>query len=89
MINDCIKPPGIIKDYSKMTDNQLEVNVQKGYEKAILELARREGRILLYEMPDGTWAASAEGTISDGFASKDTARQWVYKQLEEKGWRRA
>lgn len=41
MINDCQSKESIIRDYSKLTDNQLEVNVQKGYEQAIEEKKRR------------------------------------------------
>jgi len=41
MINDCIPDKSIILNYHLMTDNQLEVNVVKGYQEAINEKARR------------------------------------------------
>ena len=43
MINDCKPEPGIIRDYFKLTDAQLEANVLRGYEEAIIEKKRREG----------------------------------------------
>ena len=42
IINDCQPEQSIIRDYTKMTDNQLEVNVLKGYEQAIEEKERRQ-----------------------------------------------
>ncbi len=33
MINDCKPEPGIIRDYFKLTDAQLEANVLRGYEE--------------------------------------------------------
>lgn len=86
MVNDCTPERSIIKDYTKMSDAQLAVNVSKEYDGAILELARREGRISLYEMPDGTWAATCEQLITDGFANKDAARAWVVQRLRDTGW---
>lgn len=41
MTNDCTPNESIIRNYHLMTDNQLEVNVIKGYEEAIIEKARR------------------------------------------------
>lgn len=45
MVNDCRPEQSIIKDYSKLTDNQLEVNVLKGHEQAIVEKKRRQNRL--------------------------------------------
>ena len=41
MINDCRPELSIIKDYTKLTDAQLEANVLRGYEEAIIEKKRR------------------------------------------------
>ena len=41
MINDCQPEQGIIKDYSKLTDAQLEANALRGYEPALAEKRRR------------------------------------------------
>jgi len=86
MINDYQSQPSIIKDYTKLTDAQLKANILKGYEEAILEQARRDKRITIYQMPDGDWAATAEGIITDGFKTKELAREWVKDKLRETGW---
>ena len=41
MINDCQPEQSIIKDYSKLTDAQLEANVLRGYEPALVEKRQR------------------------------------------------
>lgn len=78
----------IIQNWEKLRDWELQQLVDKDYEYAILELARRNGQLLLYDMPDGSWAASCEGTIADGFKNKEEAREWVYSRLEAKGWQK-
>jgi len=42
MKNDCQPEQSIIRNYSKLTDNQLEVNIQRGYKAAMEEKKRRQ-----------------------------------------------
>jgi len=39
------------------------------------------GDFHIYQMPDGTWGASIPGTITDGFATKEEALEWVRKRF--------
>lgn len=86
MLKQGIGIKSIIKDYTKLRDWELKLLVDKEYEDAMLEQARREKHILIYQMPDGDWAASAEGIISNGFSTKTAAQNWVKATLRKGGW---
>ena len=80
MINDCTPINNIIRNYSLLTDNQLEVNVSKGIEEAIIEKARRASIDKVYQMPDRTWTATTMGVIHNGFTGQEDAIAWVKSQ---------
>ena len=84
----------IIRDWSRLRNWEL-VELVNGRSRsmtpetqqlAIVELARRQGKVNIYQMPDGDWGAFAAGTISDGFSSQEGAMRWAaQKGNSEKG----
>jgi len=57
--------------------------VGESIDKDVIRESEGHQGILIYQMPQGDWAASATGIITDGFRNKEAARTWAYRKLRE------